>query len=163
MKMCAQRKAGRWKRTSPLFFLLPMVPCATSPVTRVSRPPLWEKSKRLRRLQEPIFTNQPFGIVNDSVPFNYNERFLLSLCSQQYTRIMLCSEMNLCYTCLTGDYSLLTIEFDLHRRLGFHMIQVQLFRYAYSRPGEQGVQQPRSQRPLLPVPRSESLAPGDCN
>ena len=71
--------------------------------------------------------------------------------------------MNLCYTCLIGDYSLLTIEFDLHRRLGFHMIQVRLFRYAYSRPREQGVQQPRSQRPLLPVPRSESLAPGDYN
>lgn len=26
----------------------------------------------------------------------------------------------------TGDYSLLTIEFDLHRRLGFHMIQIYL-------------------------------------
>lgn len=71
--------------------------------------------------------------------------------------------MNLCYTCLTGDYSLLTIEFDLHRRLGFHMIQVRPFRYVYSRPREHGVQQPRSQRPLLLVSRRESLAPGDCN
>ena len=26
--------------------------------------------------------------------------------------------------CVTGTYSLLTIEFDLTRRLGFHMIQV---------------------------------------
>ena len=65
-----------------------------SRVTSVSRSPLCEKSKRLRRLQEPISTNQPFGIVNDSVPFNYNERFLLSLCSQQYTRIMLYSVLN---------------------------------------------------------------------
>ena len=71
--------------------------------------------------------------------------------------------MNLCYSCLTGDYSLLTIEFDLHRRLGFHMIQVRLCRYVYSRPSEQGVQQPRSQGPLLLVPRGESLVPGDCN
>ena len=38
---------------SPLFFLLPLVPCASSPVTRVSRSPLlpitMKKSKCLRR------------------------------------------------------------------------------------------------------------------
>ena len=38
---------------SPLFFLLPSVPCASSPVTRVSRSPLlaitMKKSKCLRR------------------------------------------------------------------------------------------------------------------
>ena len=36
MKMCAQRKAGR----SPAVCTLPMVPCGSSPVTRVSRSPL---------------------------------------------------------------------------------------------------------------------------
>ena len=35
MKICEQRKAGRRKQAL-LFFLLPMVPCALSPVTRVS-------------------------------------------------------------------------------------------------------------------------------
>lgn len=37
MKICAQRKDGRRKR--PLFFLLPMVHCASSLVTPVSRSP----------------------------------------------------------------------------------------------------------------------------
>ena len=38
--------------TKPPFFTLPMVPCTSSPVTRVSRSPLFEtmqKTKRLRR------------------------------------------------------------------------------------------------------------------
>ena len=38
--MCAQRKAGRRQRASPAVFTLPMVPCGSSPVTRVSRSPL---------------------------------------------------------------------------------------------------------------------------
>ena len=59
-----------------------------SRVTRVSRSILCEKTKLLRRGQE-TFTNQPSGIVADN-----NERFLLSLSSQQYTRIMLCSVLN---------------------------------------------------------------------
>ena len=37
MKMCAQRKAGRRQRAR---CTLPMVPCGSSPVTRVSRSPL---------------------------------------------------------------------------------------------------------------------------
>ena len=36
MKICAQRKAGTRKRAR----LLPIVPCASLPVTRVSRSPL---------------------------------------------------------------------------------------------------------------------------
>ena len=36
MKMCAQRKAGRRQRVSDVC-TLPMVTCASSPVTRVSR------------------------------------------------------------------------------------------------------------------------------
>ena len=40
MKMCAQRKAGRTQRASPAVCTLPMVPCSSSPVTRVSRSPL---------------------------------------------------------------------------------------------------------------------------
>ena len=43
MKICAQRKTGKRKRarrTSPCFFLFPMVPCYSSPVTRVLRSPL---------------------------------------------------------------------------------------------------------------------------
>ena len=43
MKMCAQRKAGRRqraRRASPAVCTLPMVPCGSSPVTRVSRSPL---------------------------------------------------------------------------------------------------------------------------
>ena len=43
MKMCAQRKAGRRQRvrlTSPAVCTLPMVTCASSTVTRVSRSPL---------------------------------------------------------------------------------------------------------------------------
>ena len=46
MKICAQRKAGRRKRARRLcrsFILLPMDPCVSSPATRVSRPPLYEK------------------------------------------------------------------------------------------------------------------------
>ena len=41
--MCAQRKAGRRereRRASPAICTLPMVPCGSSPVTRVSRSPL---------------------------------------------------------------------------------------------------------------------------
>ena len=38
LSMCAQRKAGR--RQSPAVSTLPMVPCGSSPVTRVSRSPL---------------------------------------------------------------------------------------------------------------------------
>ena len=43
MKMCAQRKAGRRQRAtraSPAVCNLPMIPCGSSPVTRVSRSPL---------------------------------------------------------------------------------------------------------------------------
>ena len=40
MKICVQKKAGRRKRASRLFFLLPIVPYASSPVTRVSRSPM---------------------------------------------------------------------------------------------------------------------------
>ena len=39
ISQCSQRQAGRRKRArcaSPLLFLLPMVPCASSPLTRVS-------------------------------------------------------------------------------------------------------------------------------
>ena len=44
MKMCAQRKAGRKQRAPPAVYTLPMVPCGSSPVTRVSCLPLrWEK------------------------------------------------------------------------------------------------------------------------
>ena len=60
-----------------------------SRVTRLSRSILCEKTKRLRRGQEPLFTNQPPGIVTHGLPLN-----LLSPCSQQYTRIMLCSVLN---------------------------------------------------------------------
>ena len=38
--MYAQRKAGRRQRASPAVCTLPMVPCGSSPVTRVSRSPL---------------------------------------------------------------------------------------------------------------------------
>lgn len=52
MKICARRKVGRRKRARSRFsFLLPMVPCATSLVTRVShafRPSLCAKTKRLK-------------------------------------------------------------------------------------------------------------------
>ena len=47
LKICAQ-KAGREKRASPLIFLLPMVPCASLPITRVSlafRTRLYEKNE----------------------------------------------------------------------------------------------------------------------
>ena len=43
MKMCAPRKAGRRqraRRASPAVCTLPMAPCGSSPVTRVSRSPL---------------------------------------------------------------------------------------------------------------------------
>ena len=43
MKIYAQRKTSKRKwarRTSPYFFLFPMVSCASSPVTQVSRSPL---------------------------------------------------------------------------------------------------------------------------
>ena len=43
MKIFAQRKTSKRKwarRTSPCFFLFPMVSCASSPVTQVSRSPL---------------------------------------------------------------------------------------------------------------------------
>ena len=35
-KICAQKKEESRKRASPIICLLPMVPCASSPVTRVS-------------------------------------------------------------------------------------------------------------------------------
>ena len=38
--MCAQRKAGRRQRARFAVCTLPMVPCGSSPVTRVSRSPL---------------------------------------------------------------------------------------------------------------------------
>ena len=43
MKICAQRKTGRRqraRRASPAVCTFPMVPCGSSPVTRVSRSPL---------------------------------------------------------------------------------------------------------------------------
>ena len=44
MNMYAQRKAGRRQRASLAVCTLPMVPCGSSPVTRVSCSPLrWEK------------------------------------------------------------------------------------------------------------------------
>ena len=36
LSRCAQRKAGRRKRASPLLFHLSLIPCASSPVNRVS-------------------------------------------------------------------------------------------------------------------------------
>ena len=36
LSRCVQRKAGRRKRASPLVFHLSLIPCASSPVTRVS-------------------------------------------------------------------------------------------------------------------------------
>ena len=42
--MCTQRRAGRRQRASPAVCTLPIVPCGSSPVTRVSRsPPPYEK------------------------------------------------------------------------------------------------------------------------
>ena len=46
------KEGGKEKTASPPFFTLPVVPCFSSPVTRVSRSPLCEtmrKTKRLRR------------------------------------------------------------------------------------------------------------------
>ena len=40
MKMCVQRKAGRRQRAKPSVCTLPMVPCGSWPVIRVSRLPL---------------------------------------------------------------------------------------------------------------------------
>ena len=53
MKICAQRKAGRRKRARqealPLFFLHPMVHCASSTVRRFFALASMPKTKRLRR------------------------------------------------------------------------------------------------------------------
>ena len=35
MKMCAQRKPGRRQRDSPAVCSLPMVPCGSSPISRL--------------------------------------------------------------------------------------------------------------------------------
>ena len=43
--------------------------------TRVSRSILCKKTKRLRRKQEPLFTNQPSGIVGDSLPLIITKDF----------------------------------------------------------------------------------------
>ena len=45
MKMCAQRKAGRRQQASPAVCILPMVPCGSSPVTRVLRSPLPQEKR----------------------------------------------------------------------------------------------------------------------
>ena len=53
-KICAQRKAGKSKQArhaSPPFFTLPMVPCASSPVTRVLHSPLCETMRKTKRLR----------------------------------------------------------------------------------------------------------------
>ena len=46
-----------------------------SRVTWVSRSILCEKTKRLRRGHEPLFTNQPSGIVGDSLPLIITKDF----------------------------------------------------------------------------------------
>ena len=43
LSRCTERKAGRRKRASPLIFYLPLVLCASLPVTRVLRSPLCKK------------------------------------------------------------------------------------------------------------------------
>ena len=49
MNICAKRKAGRRKRRA---FLLPMVPCASSPVTRVSIAFSLASVQKTKRLHE---------------------------------------------------------------------------------------------------------------
>ena len=70
MKICVQKKAGRRKRASRLFFLLPMVPCASSPVTRVLRSPMWEQRRAWER------SNSGMG-CQSTLTFTYKKNAIL--------------------------------------------------------------------------------------
>ena len=66
MKMCAQRKAGRRQRArlaSPAVCTLPMVPCGSSPVTRVALASAMRKTKRLRRRLLTQYLRALFGLI----------------------------------------------------------------------------------------------------
>ena len=65
MKIYAQRKTSKRKwarRTSPCFFLFPMVSCASSPVTQVSRSPLRLSRSQCQRSE--VKTTVMRGLAN---------------------------------------------------------------------------------------------------
>ena len=63
------KEGGKEKRAWPLFFLLSMVPCASSPVTCASRSPLFAKNKAPKEeTDEAVFAHKKIQ-VNKSCGF----------------------------------------------------------------------------------------------
>ena len=70
MKICVQRKTGEENVGAPPFFTLPMFPCGSSPVTRVSHSPasmrnqvMWRKIMTFNRFS-PCFRMQTYSCFN---------------------------------------------------------------------------------------------------